>query len=523
MVKAGTLPHHLKILLESKKVLKVGHLVNSDLRMLERACHSNRRFEGGVELSQLARGLYVPLPSQNPSLSDLCAVTLGKCLPKNTSDRVGASWSSTSLSAGQIEYAARDARVSLDIYTRLSTLPPPRPIPDNAPSLPRAGSPVLIFSGNDRLIARGSLVAPPNDGVYDGAVLHPECMLVEVREMVVPGALMSSHGNRALSSFGPTPFCVVAKRSMLRTYQPIVLPPPPPTTTRHSPSQPYDSSSESDVDGPPVIDEVSEDSNAPPPYPESSAARISDIILDLLDLEHRPNAYTRQSEVEIDDEALREGIEVLGSIPKEWRSEIRSRVLKDPFHVFNMFYISTGHGLRVDFARALRDALFLLDPEDVEKINAWGRTQNPPVDIHYLLIHRPRWVLQRCKRVIPPPEQLYPAVAEVFKSWGALKDAKTGLPLFNKNAWKTAKHILEMIYGGFLSDPPGIPLYSEMGIGATTGLMIYRCFRGTNSVEGGVHNQLRSHLPSTGTSVRHSLACLKDYVLRHNLLVCDLS
>jgi hypothetical protein len=45
----------------------------------------------------------------------------------------------------------------------------------------------------------------------------------------------------------------------------------------------------------------------------------------------------------------------------EFDSTLRSRVLKDPFHVFNMFYISATHSLRPHFTRELRDAIFVPD------------------------------------------------------------------------------------------------------------------------------------------------------------------
>ncbi|KAF6742654.1 hypothetical protein DFP72DRAFT_830205 [Ephemerocybe angulata] len=129
------------------------------------------------------------------------------------------------------------------------------------------------------------------------------------------------------------------------------------------------------------------------------------------------------------------------------------------------------------------------------------------------------WVLSEIRRIIPPPDQLYAPVAKVFATYGPLKDAATKAPLFNTAAWKTAKQILQLIYDGFVSDPPGINLYVETGSGEKTGLPIYRCIRGTNNVEGGVHTHLRSHLPSNGTSIRHAQACLMDFVLRHNLQV----
>ncbi|KAG6834894.1 hypothetical protein H0H93_006592 [Arthromyces matolae] len=214
-----------------------------------------------------------------------------------------------------------------------------------------------------------------------------------------------------------------------------------------------------------------------------------------------------------------EGKQVLEAISMDWIDHIRSRVLKDPFHVFNMFYISASHGLLRDFAIALRDAIFLWDQADKDCIVAWGKAQSPPLSWDDIRRTRPTWLQQRCKRIIPPPEQLLPVVAKVFKTYGPLKDAKSGLPLFNSAAWTIAKNILLLIQKGHLSDPPGIALYYQLGIDSKTGLPIYRCMRGTNMTEGGVHTHLRSRLPTSGVSIRHSHLSLLDFIIRHNLLV----
>jgi len=111
-------------------------------------------------------------------------------------------------------------------------------------------------------------------------------------------------------------------------------------------------------------------------------------------------------------------------------------------------------------------------------------------------------------------------VAKVLHTYGPLKDAKTGQPLFNKAAWKSAKNILSLIQNGYLSDPPGIALYYQIGLDSKNGgLPIYRCMRGTNMTEGAVHKQIRSRVPVSGVSPQHLYACLLDFILRHNLLV----
>lgn len=206
-----------------------------------------------------------------------------------------------------------------------------------------------------------------------------------------------------------------------------------------------------------------------------------------------------------------------GALPSTWNARMYSRVLKDPFHVFHMFYISASHGLRVAFARALRDAIFILDPEDAARISRWAQSHGLTLDD--IKTYRARWLWLHCKRIIPPPEQLYAAVAKVFRLYGPLKDASTGMPLFNTEAWKTAKRILKLIHDGYLSDPPGVALYQVMGTGSTNDLPVYRCLRGTNATEGGVHTHLRNHLPSSGMSIEHAQAYLMDYSLCHNLNV----
>ena len=131
-----------------------------------------------------------------------------------------------------------------------------------------------------------------------------------------------------------------------------------------------------------------------------------------------------------------------------------------------------------------------------------------------------RWLWKRCKRIIPPPELLYSLVKEVFSSYGPLLDSEKKQPLFNAQAWKDARNVLKVIQSGLLSDPPNIPLYYQIGVdNKHANLPLYRCVRGTNSVEGGVHHSGRRRLPISGVSARHASTRLHDFVLMHNLVV----
>ncbi|KAF6745215.1 hypothetical protein DFP72DRAFT_1077806 [Ephemerocybe angulata] len=182
-----------------------------------------------------------------------------------------------------------------------------------------------------------------------------------------------------------------------------------------------------------------------------------------------------------------------------------------------MIHIQKNHGLRVTFARALRDAIFLPDAEDKRKLESVLARQTPPLTYDEGLRRNPQMIKRHVKHVVPPPEQLFTLVSKLFEVYGPLKDAQTGQPLFSPSAWKSAKSVLEYIKLGYISDPPNIALYYPLGIDKKTRLTIYRCWRGTNFTKGGVHRPIRHCMPISGVSPRHTANRLKDYTFRHNM------
>ncbi|KAJ6546376.1 hypothetical protein B0H10DRAFT_2243630 [Mycena sp. CBHHK59/15] len=452
MLAGNGLPVQLKNILLNPQILKVGRAVSGDLKYLQETCQSTDPFVGAIDLAQLAKDRLV-VPSAKVGLADLA-------------------WDNE-LSEAQIRYASLDVYACRCIYDSLIKIPVPSPLPD--PVL--LGTPVLLFHDNrTRLVARGTILSL--EGSYEDINLTRTRCVIEVTEVVVPAAVITTHKCTALGEFGPPPFKAVCLRSHLRLASDHNLP------SVAAPVRPLQSTS-----------------NLPPlASPDNVDNEPGFGVLLSQEFEstgaHDPNALRDH---ESDPESQREGSQVLAEALHDWgvwKTVIRSRVIKDAFHIFNMFYISVVHGLRVEFARALRDAIFIPDATDKARI----------------------WLWRRCKRIIPPPEELYPLVAKVFEIFGHLKDAKTGLPLFNSAAWAVAKNVLELIQKGFLSDPPGISLYYLVGYDKN-GLPLYRCARGTNFTEGGVHTWLRSRLPTSGASVRHINAALKDFILRHNLVV----
>ncbi|SGY14040.1 BQ5605_C010g06037 [Microbotryum silenes-dioicae] len=157
------------------------------------------------------------------------------------------------------------------------------------------------------------------------------------------------------------------------------------------------------------------------------------------------------------------------------------------------------------FARAFSDAIFIPNADDRLLMEArlaklgmtWEEAVRSPV------WNKKLW--RRVRRWIPPPGILEPLVREVFE--------------------KLAKRCLEAIRKGQVSDPVGIELYTDLGPcggpdgKADDGVRLYSCQRGTNSLEGGIHRNLRQRFPKSGVSPCHANACLADYVLVHNLTV----
>jgi hypothetical protein len=188
----------------------------------------------------------------------------------------------------------------------------------------------------------------------------------------------------------------------------------------------------------------------------------------------------------------------------------------DIWHLFHQFPISLHHGLRRPFARALSAAIFLTDVNDKRAVTEILARQNVSYDAK--LISKSEWILTRVRRYVPPPEILFSRVAAVVKTYGPLKDATTGQPLFNDKAWDVTKNILEHIRNGYYSDPPDVPLYFEIGQDKD-GLALYRCCHGTNDVEGGVHQNLIRRFTSFNVSACRAVNMILDYTVCHNMQV----
>ncbi|KAJ7197452.1 hypothetical protein GGX14DRAFT_574233 [Mycena pura] len=499
MLSRQRLPEQLVNLLRHAQVIKAGRQVNGDLgRLATAAGRPPGDFCGALDLASFAKERFL-IKKATISLADLVAALLHQCLPKPASERISTNWGDDELSQAQLEYAARDAYASLILYHEINKTPLPTPTADLPLTI---GTPVILLTDDNKKPAARGVISPNSiQASFNGvnvATTKTRTVLT-IHEVLIPGAIIGINKDAnqqkcALTDFGSTPFEILAHRSHVR-----IVPPPP---------------------APPAISKLPLTEATPTPEPEAPSEDSVSAFEGLDDGDDNDSDPITASSAIPDEQSATVGSSTLG--PEvlndlDYLTRIRSRVLKDIFHVFHMLYISRTHGLRLAFVRAFRDACLVPHPADKARIETYLTTKN--LAWNDMLRYNPKWLWKHCRRTIPPPEVLYPLVHRLFMLYGPLKDAKTGLPLFNAAAWKIAKNILELIRNGYVSDVPGVVLYYCIGFDKVSGLPIYRCIRGTNMVEGGVHTHLLAKLPSRGASVRHMVACLLDFVLRHNLTV----
>ncbi|KAF8802776.1 hypothetical protein BYT27DRAFT_7111482, partial [Phlegmacium glaucopus] len=375
MVVRQRLPEKLMMLLQNPRVRKVGRMVNSDLKQLQTSVNSLLPFVGALDLANYAKQCHV-VSNARCSLADLCATVLGKRLNKNVSERTSAAWEHLSLTTEQQHYAAIDAYVPLLLYHKLSTFSVPKCLPTTLTPL----TPVLLFStDNTVVVGRGYLSLHLHATNFDGVNLTKTRTLIEISEVLVPAAIISSHEKRSLKSFGSTPFSLVCLRSHLQIYDPLTfnfLGGITPVVQLNTAGPSTLVTSAMDIDKQSSHPQPFEGAALDAGQPDSEDGTVDGMgsLLkatftgDAVEMNniHNSSSGSGHSHHDIDLESRVCGKDILATVarPVAWDTTIRSRVLKDVFHVFNMLWLSTMHGLRKEFGRALRDILFVADKED---------------------------------------------------------------------------------------------------------------------------------------------------------------
>ncbi|KAF8895791.1 ribonuclease H-like domain-containing protein [Mucidula mucida] len=170
MLAAGRLPQQLLSFLRNDQILKAGHLVNRDLKQLETAANQPRNsFTGGIDLASFAKARFL-ITNARISLADLTAQLLHQCLPKNRAERISSNWTDRDLTTAQIQYAACDAQVALQLFNKINKTPVPVPL---SPTTPAGSLVVILNDTNSKIVAHGSIRALTSSEHVDEINLTP--------------------------------------------------------------------------------------------------------------------------------------------------------------------------------------------------------------------------------------------------------------------------------------------------------------------------------------------------------------
>ena len=411
-------------------------------------------------------------------------------------------WDAPQLSNEQIQYAALDAWVALQILEILEDKPTVgQPLKSAAP----IGQPVSLYSRKQE-VARGHIIQQPAQVTIERKDTSRSSITVNVTktravikidEVIVPDYILPfyKYTIQKVQAGQPT-FDILVSLSSLKTSSShirLLLP------GAKAPDAVMD-----DVtlicppsDGIPSSEEVA----------ESSAALHDDNNDDddekLADSEMSNNVYAQ---------------------PKLSDAELAliASILADIFHVMHKVCrtLSEQHTLHKEFARAFSDTMLVPDKNDkaqvISHLKAKGLTWES------VRLSSPAWLWRRVRRYIPEKNFLYQILDEFFMCWGPVKCTVTGQALFNDETWKKAKAVLHDVRMGWVSDPVGIPLYTILCYDKW-GLAIYHCIRGTNSVEGAVHNPIRRSFAAMNASIELTDCMVADYRHRHNMDVGTLN
>src|SRR6266446_6024563 len=199
-----------------------------------------------------------------------------------------------------------------------------------------------------------------------------------------------------------------------------------------------------------------------------------------------------------------------------------SCILADVFHEIDKVCrtISKKHTLCQKFATAFSDTLLVPDEDDKKAVSEILEKKNS--NFNKMRSKSPAWLWKQVRRYIPEKGILKLVLTEFFKSWGHIKCSVTGQKLFSAETWKKTQGVLHDVRKGWLSDPGSISVYTQEGIDKD-GLLLYHCIRGTNSVEGAIHNPIRRNFASLNASPELADALIADFHHRHNTKIWDSS
>ena len=404
------------------------------------------------------------------------------------------------LNQDQIHYAALDAWVSLQIYDVLQAN---RSVGEPLCSLTPIGQPVSLYIRRQK-VAHGIIVQQPAQFTLLPAADNSPAVVINVSstktravmqidEVLAPKCVIPYH-HKALGEIqnGQATFEAVVSICSLRT-EGTNTPPAQEKCSGEPPRQPG------------VCKLIT-----PNDLLQSSSSSETQSIGNL-SLEDEEDS---DSEPEIDAENIDQVSEHDG-YKQDVSKDNSSAILADVFH--EMFKvtktISTRNTLLKRFAQAFMDTMLIPDQGDKNAVELVLAKKNLKWDT--VKAKSPDWLWKQVHRYIPDKDVLHHILTEFFDCWGVAKCSITGDALFDAKTWQKAKRVLHDVKKGWVSDPHNIPLYTFESQDKY-GLVIYHCIRGTNSVEGSVHNPIRRNFASLNASPELADALIADFHHRHN-------
>eukprot|EP00986_Skeletonema_menzelii_P010611 scaffold5229_cov137-Skeletonema_menzelii.AAC.3 len=197
----------------------------------------------------------------------------------------------------------------------------------------------------------------------------------------------------------------------------------------------------------------------------------------------------------------------------------KERVKNDIEHIFLRFQrvLSKEHGAYYSFITSLRDAMFVLNDDDLEECLEVLREKRGKSDeeIAKMMAHDFGWFLRRVRRLVPSPRDLEKRYMEVYDAHKDIICQKSGKKLFGtKEAIAQHRSTLKHIRRNCISDIPFVTYYTPLKRDKD-GLMRWRCHRGTSQNEG-LHQKLRQLIRGFSNSPRFLCAVIAEYLLQWN-------
>jgi hypothetical protein len=512
------LPHRLLTFMQSAPYQKVGINIASSFQRLWNDCTENCHslpFLGQVDLEHMAKtrtGTHQPFIG----IEGLCASILRKRISRNPAISISSTWDQFHLPTSYIDHVVMEMYAISSLYSTLSTFNNPKEVSKMTPG----GTPVKMLAPDGRVITEG-IIALDQPTVFNGVNVSTTRVVMTVENVHIPAylinpTLLPSRQPTPLSAFGSVPFNLLCQINHLQTSSNF-----DDTSTGSGLAKSHINPMMLHVPGPPLEGpltselEVAESNlNEPSPMDIWSESSEEDAVTD--DSELMTQNITNSPIDPVASSAMSQLLLDFRDYNPECADLVRTRVIGDIWHVFHQFPISLQHGLRRPFSKALSRAFFIPNLDDRRAVDHVLHQKNTTYEAK--LRSNPDYIRKRVRYRVPPPEKLFSRIATVLKTFGPLCDAQTKQPLFNEKAWVVAKNVLQHVQLGDYSDPPDVSMYFEVGKDRN-GLTLYRCCRGTNDVEGGVHQNLIRRFTSFNVSPRRAVNMILDYVSAHNMQV----